>query len=125
MQGIRGLTTREALQPTLGIPLFGKLFKGGKKSEKRPGTDLDYFRVEFTPQYRYLRQTFEKLMGAPADREPKEIEIALMGNRIENVFGTAMEAYAYGTLIHRCDMVTQSRRYDKDKEHHVSDDFPL
>lgn len=52
------------------LPLIATLRKGGPKGDKRPGRDLDHFRVVFRPGYERLLPTFQRLYG----NEPRELD---------------------------------------------------
>lgn len=103
---IKGLTN-ERMSVGSGLPLIAKLFKGGEKPEngKRPGADLDYFRVEFDPQFAHLAPVFAEMYGAqPTEFSP----IYLMAQRTDDAFSSWREEWdGSGGLIHRCDGQTQ------------------
>lgn len=103
---IKGLTN-ERMSVGSGLPLIAKLFKGGEKPEngKRPGADLDHFRVEFDPQFAHLAPVFVEMYGAqPTEFSP----IYLMAQRTDDAFSSWKEEWdGSGGLIHRCDGQTQ------------------
>jgi hypothetical protein len=105
---IQGLTTRNQYNRNRAIPRLGKLRKGEEKQGNRPGKDLDYFRVDFEPQYEFLRDVFEGLYT----KEPKEFKVKLIGNTVEQVFPTYYEEWNATTLLHQCDGEKQNIHYD-------------
>lgn len=85
-----------------GLPRIAKLHKGDKKTDaNKPGKDLEYFRIEFEPEFADLREDWEALYG----EKPDGFE------RVYMTYGTVDEAFASWkeewnasqTLIHRCD----------------------
>ena len=113
---IIGLTGRKDYQPNRAIPRLGKLRKGAPKPEKgnRPGSDLDYFRVTFDPQYSYLQDTFVDLYG----NEPTQFNVKFVGKTVEDVFPTGYEARNATTLLHLCDGEQQQQHWnDKTKQY--------
>lgn len=95
-----------------GLPRIAKLHKGEKKTEaNRPGKDLDYFRVEFEPEFAHLRDDWEELYGD----KPEGFEQVFM------TYGTVDEAFASwkeewnssATMLHRCDGEHQAVWYSQ------------
>lgn len=99
---IIGMTDKNDVELFEALPRLGKLRKGGKKpiSGKAPGQDLDYFRVDFEPEYARLTTNFTDLYGD----EPTIFEDVFMaGETVADAFPTWMEDYTATTLLHRCD----------------------
>ena len=117
---VKGLTTKKDFVVSRGAPKLGKLFKGAPKTPKRPGKDLDYFRVEFEPQYRPLAAVFEKMFGEKPDR----FDVKLIGDTVDQVFPTYFEQWNHHTMEHRCDGEEQHRWYDKKAKQYSSDPIP-
>jgi len=91
---IKGLTDRGA-----AFPEIGRVRKGAKKTKNAPGSDLDYFRVEFDEQETRTADAFKAVYGD----KPDEINILLPFNGVDENFEAWREAYVRGGLIHRCD----------------------
>lgn len=92
---IKGLTDRG-----LSFPEIGQVRKGAKKTdEKRPGKDLDYFRVEFDEQEQETAKAFRAVYG----HEPREIRIILPFNEIERMWDPFLEAYVANRMVARAD----------------------
>ncbi len=88
-----------------GLPLIGRLRKGGKAPTKdgqgeRP-VDLDYFRVTFEPQYAHLQPLWNELYG---DKPTEFSPVFLVGQSVDDCFEYWKEEWDVGgTLLHRCD----------------------
>lgn len=99
--------TNERLSVGSGLPLIAKLFKGGEKPEngRRPGADLEYFRVEFDPQFAHLAPVFAEMYG----EQPTEFSpIYLMAKTTDDAFASWKEEWdGSGGLLHRCNGVQQ------------------
>ena len=88
-----------------GYPQIARLFKGGPmrqtaKGKNYPGPDLDYFRVEFTDQFKHLANDFEMLYGS----QPKSIRgLRLPGHDADTAFPTWLEQWKHAKMVRRCD----------------------
>lgn len=92
---IKGLTDRG-----LAFPEIGQIRKGDKKTDPRkPGKDLQYFRVVFAEQETEAQAEFERIYGA----QPAEIKIILPFNEIERQWEAWLEAYTAGRMVARAD----------------------
>lgn len=92
---IKGLTDRPAQ-----FPEIGRIRKGGPKTEEgHMGKDLDYFRVEFDEE----EVRAQKMFNEAYPHQPKELNIYLPFNSIDENFEAWRERYVAGGLIHRCD----------------------
>jgi len=93
---IKGLTD----QPRAFVEL-GQLRKGAPKPKnaKRPGADLTYFRATFEDGEERAASVFQETYGD----EPREINIRLPFNTVEENFDAWRETYVQGGLVHRCD----------------------
>jgi hypothetical protein len=92
---IKGLTDRG-----LSFPEIGQIRKGEKKTDpKKPGKDLQYFRVVFAEQEAEARAEFERIYGT----QPAEIRIILPFNEIERMWDPYLEAYTAGRMVARAD----------------------
>lgn len=96
---IKGLTDQKSITAGSGLPIVGRLYKGGEKTAKAPGKDLDYFRVEFEPQFKHLQSVWDDLYGA----EPTEFRVFLTAPTTDQAFPTWMEEWNASGLLHRCD----------------------
>jgi hypothetical protein len=109
---IKGISDGSALGA--GLPRIATLYKGAEKPEdgRRPGADLDYFRVEFEPQYEHLRPLWEELYGP----KPTQFErVYLTAGTVEEAFSSWKEEWnASQTLLHRCDGEHQVQWYNAD-----------
>lgn len=87
------------------FPRLGKLRKGAPKPQGRPGQDLNYFRVEFEPQFAHLEPLFKDLYG----EKPKQFDwVLVMGNTPDEAFPTWKKEYqSNGVLLRQCDGVSQ------------------
>lgn len=89
---IKGLTDTIAR-----FPCIGKLRKGSAKAGNRPGQDLDHFR--FDSKDRDAIALFSEQYG---DR-PRQIEVMLPYDGVNECFFTCKEEWSAGGLKHRCD----------------------
>ena len=91
---IKSLTTRQAR-----FPLLGKIRKGGEKQEnsKKPGSDLDYFRIDSDIQG--INEKFTAIYG----KEPKQLDCLLPFPYTDQVFPCWMEEWGATGLVSRCD----------------------
>jgi len=124
---IIGLTDKTATGA--GLPTIAKLYKGSEKEIRTNqqgrqyetvGKDLDYFRVEFEPQFAHLAPIWNDLYGSePTDFSP----VFLPAGTVEEAFASWKEEWnSSGTLLHRCDgqhqvmhWSEQSQMYSKAK----------
>lgn len=104
---IRGITQDlNKIRTNSDLPIIARLYKGAPKGPKRPGKDLDHFRVEFTdlapPS---LAASWQQLYG----EQPTEFErVFLIGATVAEAFPTWMEEWSGSqTCQHRCDGHTQ------------------
>lgn len=99
---IKGITDRVTPVGS-GLKCLAKLYKGAEKPDnaKRPGGDLDYFRVQFEPQYEHLLPVFQSMYTEyPTEFSP----IYMLAKTVQEVFPSWNEEWdASGGLIHRCD----------------------
>ncbi len=86
-------------QPRAFVEL-GQLRKGAPKpkDQQRPGKDLTYFRATFEDSEEKAANMFQETYGD----EPREINIRLPFNTVDENFDAWQEAYVRGGLIHRC-----------------------
>lgn len=113
---IIGLTTQT--QAGAGLPIVARLYKGSEKQEMQRGgrtvetvgKDLDYFRVEFEPQFAHLAELWNEMYGP----EPREFApIFLASSTVDEAFSTWKEEWgAAGTLLHRCDGEQQVQHWN-------------
>jgi len=96
MSPIRGLTDRQAQ-----FPCIGQLRKGAPKPAdgKKPGADLTFFRVTFDERETETAAIFVKHYGD----EPREIDVLLPFNVVDENLEAWRETYVAGGLVHRCD----------------------
>jgi len=93
---------------------LGVLHKGGVRTDEdiaknRPGKDLTYFRVAFTPERESLLPVWEHLYG----REPRTIGGAyLLGGTPDEALMSWLEEWGRSGLYHRCDGETQVAWFD-------------
>ena len=120
---IKGLTDQSIAGG--GLPCLAKLFKGGAKRERTNnkgekylifGEDLDYFRVEFAPEFEGLRELWGEMYG----NEPDSFEnVLLAAPKTDDAFVCWKEEYdGAGTLIHRCDGENQALHFDRTTGRH-------
>lgn len=93
---IKGLT--DQLQQFIEI---GQLRKGAPKPKKgnRPGEDLTHFRATFMEGEEQAAVMFHDAYGS----KPREINIRLPFDTVDENFDAWQESYVRGGLIHRCD----------------------
>lgn len=108
---IYGLTDPESLRYGSGLPRIARLYKGAEKPEtgNKPGADLNYFRVEFEPQYTWLEEAWEALYG---DKPTQFGRVFLAHNTLHEAFPTWKEEWSATAMLHRCDGRTQTCHYD-------------
>lgn len=80
---------------------IGQLRKGAPKpkNKQQPGADLTYFRATFEDGEEKAANMFYEAYGS----EPREVNIRLPFNTMDENFDAWREAYVRGGLIHRCD----------------------
>jgi len=80
---------------------IGQIRKGAPKpkDKKQPGADLTYFRPTFEEGEDKAAAMFREIYGD----EPREINIRLPFNTVDENFDAWQEAYVQSGLIHRCD----------------------
>lgn len=106
---IVGLTTKTEFGA--GLPLIARLYKGEEKPEgsNRPGKDLDYFRVEFEPQFADLLPIWQEMYG----NEPDEFgRVFLAASTVDEAFSSWKEEWTATTMLHRCDGEYQKNWYN-------------
>jgi hypothetical protein len=90
------------------------LHKGAARTEedlakKRPGKDLDFLRMEFAEEYKYLQPVWERLYG-------KQVRVLsnvfLMVSDVDTAFSVWMEEWGKSGLVHRCDGEWQEAWFD-------------
>jgi len=93
---IKGMTDQAPSFPQIGV-----VRKGAPKPKdgKRPGKDLQYFRVEFDEEEVEAAKTFKEVYGD----KPQEINVLIPFDEIDRSWEAWREAYVAGALIHRCD----------------------
>lgn len=99
---IRRIENQLNSQGVLGnLPRFGKLRKGGEKTERASGRDLDHFRLTLEPEYEdRIRPAFESLYGT----EPTEFHgVLLAADSGAQAFDYWYESWAHAKLLRRCD----------------------
>ena len=96
MSPIKGLTDRMAQFPELG-----QVRKGAPKPAdgKKPGADLTFFRVTFDEREIESAAIFAQHYGD----EPREIDVLLPFNHVDENLEAWRESYVAGGLVHRCD----------------------
>ena len=92
---IKGLTDRASIKAQ--FPRLGKLRKGGVKTAKKPGLELDYWR--FTSDSADVKEDFDNVYGD----KPRVINVYLPYARLEDNFPSWKEKWVSGGLEHRCD----------------------
>lgn len=90
---IKGLTD----QGSSSFPEIGKLRKGDVKKGNAPGKDLDHFRFDSKDS-----KAIADFQAAYGDR-PREINVLLPYDDVEQCFSTCKEEWVAGGLQHRCD----------------------
>lgn len=110
---IKGLTDKGSIEIGGGLPRIAKLFKGDKRPENgnRPGKDLDWFRVEFEPEYAYLAPVWEEMYGNQPDTFD---HVFLAADSVDDAFSTWLEEWSASGLKHRCDGEGQVLWWDED-----------
>jgi hypothetical protein len=93
---IKGMSDRN-----LAFPEIGQIRKGAPKPAdgRKPGADLQYFRVTFDEKETEAIETFTKVYGD----KPDEIRVILPFNEIEKMWEAWLEAYTAGRLVARSD----------------------
>lgn len=93
---IKGMTDQAPSFPQIGV-----IRKGAPKPKdgKRPGKDLQYFRVEFDEEEVEAAEVFARIYG----NTPTEINILIPFDEIDRSWEAWREAYVASALIHRCD----------------------
>lgn len=110
---IRGMTDQHT--PGRGMVRIGTLNKGAERTpediaKNRPGKDLDYFRVQFTPEREGLHDVWEALYG----KEPKWIGGAyLLAHTPDDALSAWKEEWGKSGLYHRCDGAQQVAWYNE------------
>lgn len=115
---IKGLTTEATFGQ--GLPPIARLYKGAEKETRSGkdgkeyqtvGKDLDYFRVEFEPQFEHLRPLWLELYG----EQPTEFQgVFLAAGTVDEAFASWKEEWnSAGTLIHRCDGEKQAQWWNE------------
>lgn len=101
---IKNLINTDEMSLREGLPEIGRCYKGGEKTDpKRPGPDLDYFRVKFNPQFDEpeYRAVFERLYGTNPDSFPNA---RFAAHSAESALDWWNEEWKAGnTLVRRCD----------------------
>lgn len=105
------------------LPLLGRIYKGDKRPEdgRKPGKDLEYFRVEFSPEYTFLRPIFDRLYGTKPTRFDR---VFLHGSTPDQAFSTWNEEHAANRMIRRCDNTQQVKWFDQDTGNYRFDPIP-
>jgi len=107
---IKNLTDRESVTPRFRT--LGKLRKGGEKTAKGYGPDLDHFR--FTSDDAGIVDAFIEVYG----EEPHALSVYLPHPATEQNFPTWKEAWTAGGLQHRCDGETCTIWLGQDGKYH-------
>lgn len=82
------------------MPRWGKLRKGGEKTEKSAGRDLNHFRLTLEPQYEFIRPAFEQICG----KDPDVLHnVFIAADDAEQAFDYWYETWAHARLVARCD----------------------
>jgi len=81
-----------------GFPQIGKIRKGAKKTENRPGKDLEFFRVEFNKGEEDSQSAFFNEFG----EQPDEMDV-LLPLRMEDTWSYWLEGYARGRMVAKSD----------------------
>ena len=117
---IKGLTDRDR-DFGQGLPCLGRIFKGEPKGENRPGRDLKYFRIAFTPQYEYMAPVWRKVYG---DQPTEFKNVYLAGGTPDDAFPTWKEAWRSGAMMRRCNGHEIVRWFDEASQTYRSDPKP-
>lgn len=106
---ITGLTNQTTFGS--GLPRIATLYKGDEKPEagNRPGKDLDYFRIEFEPEYELLCPVWTEMYGDTPDWLGN---VFVAHETVDEAFGTWKEEWTATALLHRCDGENQVLSYD-------------
>lgn len=82
-----------------GFPEIARLHKGAPKNDKGyVGKDLDYFRVEFAPEFEYLAPVWQELYGdKPSEFQP----VYLARPTVDTAFETWMVAFNASNAMQR------------------------
>jgi hypothetical protein len=110
---IRGLTDSNAQTFGAGFPRIATLYKGDEKPEEgnRPGKDLYHFRIEFEPEFEYLREDWYEMYTETPEEFPA---VFLAQSEVDEAFSTWKEEWnASQTLLRRCDGEHQKVHYDQ------------
>jgi len=107
---IKGLTTRNDITPRFRT--LGKLRKGGEKTPKGYGPDLNHFR--FTSDVPEIVEAFTAIYG----EQPRAVNVYLPYETTEQNFATWKELWAASGLQHRCDGETMQIWLGKDGKYH-------
>lgn len=116
---IKGLIETSDTSIRQGLPEIARAYKGEPKTDpRRPGKDLEYFRIEFNPQF----EEFEEIFRAMYTDEDGVYEPSLF-ERVHVAAETTDEAFDFWmeqwnssmTLLHKCDGDTQVRWFDTHK----------
>ena len=84
----------------LSFPEIGQLRKGAAKTDPRkPGADLNYFRVIFDEKEQEAAIAFNRTYGL----QPDSIRIILPFNEIDRMWDAWLEAYTAGRMVARAD----------------------
>ena len=110
---ILGVTDSRTLSERASLPLIARVYKGEPRVEGKYPKDMDYFRVEFLPQYAEMGEAFRKIYGD----QPREFAgIRLVRDELQIAFPTWLEKWSGSSLERRCDGVTCFRHMDKSKQ---------
>lgn len=85
-----------------GLPMLGKLRKGGPKTGNKPGEDLDYHRFtanERHPEHVHIQEVFDGIFG----EEPQEVPFMTPLPGLDDNWEAWQEEWVKGGLQHRCD----------------------
>lgn len=106
-----------------GLPRIAKLHKGEKKVDaNRPGKDLEYFRVEFEPEFRQYADVWEDLFGDKPDHFDR---VFMTDATVNAAFDTWKEEWnASQTLLHRCDGENQVQWYNTQANMYMTSKTP-
>lgn len=110
---IKGLTDNNAQTFGAGFPRIATLYKGDEKPAEgnRPGADLTHFRIEFEPEFEYLREDWYEMYTETPEEFPM---VFLAQSTVDEAFSTWKEEWnASQTLLRRCDGEYQKIHYDQ------------
>lgn len=101
-----------------GLPVIAKLRKGIKETittktgrEREVPKDLDYFHVDFEPQFAYLEGLWREMYG---DKPTEFAPLFLTAATVDEAFSSWKEEWnAARTLLHRCDGEFQSQHWSE------------